>query len=116
MQIVSKEYVPVPVAKAIVARRLNEDREETSLVVESTYRYLEMFSKCGEEEAEKAYRMLREELGLKDITAAMLVSILPETIDEVRIMLDFEGRLLETSEIEKIIEILKSTCMSEEGE
>ncbi len=115
MQIVSKEYIPVPVAKGILARRLGEDKE-VSPMLESTYHYLTLFSKCGEGEAAEAYRKLREDFNLKDITAAMLVSIMPETIDEVRIMLDFEDRLLETEEIEKILEVLHTTCMSGEGE
>ena len=50
------------------------------------------------------------------IFSSSSVSLVPRTIDEIRVMLDFEDRLIETEELEKIVELLKNTCIESSGE
>lgn len=109
MKILKAEYIPVPLAKKLLEENVRVGEE--SPLVQRTMTYLSTFTKCDPDVAKQVYEKLRNEFGLKDITASMIVSLVPRTIDEIRVMLDFEERLLETEELEKIIELLKNTCI-----
>jgi len=109
LKVLKAEYIPVPLAKKLLEE--NVKIEEGSPLVQRTIMYLSTFTKCDPEAAKQVYEKLRNEFGLKDITASMIVSLVPRTIDEIRVMLDFEDKLLETEELEKIVELLKNACM-----
>ena len=111
MRVVSQRYVPLPVAKKIL-EAVSELVQENPIVAR-TYEYLSRFSKCDAEKAERAVKRLIEELGLSEIVAVNIVNILPQTIHEVRPLLELEPRTLTPEEVEKIVEILKEECGSE---
>ncbi len=108
MQIVSKKYVPIPIAKRIVEETLETTRDNP--IVARTYEYLIAFSKCSSDAAEKAVEKLVKELGLREETAIMLINIMPETIDEARPLFELEKKLVETQDIERALEILRESC------
>lgn len=114
MRVLKAEYIPIPLAKKLLEE--NVKMEEVSPLVQRTMVYLSTFTKCDPDVAKQVYGRLRDEFGLKDLTASMIVSIVPRTIDEIRVMLDFEDRLIETEELEKIVELLKNTCIESSGE
>ncbi|HIC98537.1 MAG TPA: hypothetical protein EYP08_02450 [Pyrodictiaceae archaeon] len=114
MKVLKAEYIPVPLAKKLLEENVKSGEE--SPLVQRTMTYLSAFTKCDPNVAKQVYEKLRNDFGLKDITASMIVSLVPRTIDEIRVMLDFEDKLFETEELKKIVELLKNTCMKDSGE
>jgi DNA-directed RNA polymerase subunit F len=108
LKIVSKRYVPIPVAKRILDE--TAALAEGNPLVQRTYEYLTRFSKCDPDSAERAVRRLIEEVGLSELVAVNLVNIVPESVHEVRSIVEMESKVLETSKIEKILSILREEC------
>jgi len=103
-EIIECKSIPIPVARKILEERI--ESEESTDIQRKTYNYLLKFSKCNPEVAEQVYKELIETFNLKDDTAAMLVNILPETIDEARIVLTVEDKVFTTEEVKKILQVL----------
>ncbi len=113
-EVESFELVSLPEAYKIISmvvERMQKKNRPVKDVVKNTLNYLSKLSKCSPEAAEKARKRLIEE-GFAPITAAMMVSILPDTVHEARVLLDFEKRLVETEELEKALQILREECGS----
>jgi len=109
-----KEISPISIPEAY--KLLKELREKimardksVNPIIERTLEYLSKLAKCEPDAAVKARRRLIEE-GFDARTAAILVSIYPESIHEARVLLDFEKRLVETGELEKALSILREEC------
>ncbi len=108
MKVLSRRYVPIPVAKRILDEVLPYVQENP--LVQRTYEYLMRFAKCDAEAAERAVRRLIEELGLSELTAVNLVNIVPESVHEARAILEVEGRVVEPEKVEKAVSIVKQEC------
>ncbi len=118
-EVIGSEPLSLPEAYYLLKQareRILARRGVSNSIMDRTLEYLAKLSKCGHEEARRARRRLIEELGFDSRTAAILVSILPESIHEARVMLDFEKRLVETEELERALEILREECGSREEE
>ncbi|MCS7108150.1 MAG: hypothetical protein RMH77_01040 [Sulfolobales archaeon] len=89
-----------------ILRKLMESKE-FSHMVSRVYEYASKMVKCvdGAKVVEELVK-----LGLKEITAVMLVNNCPNSVDEILTLLNFEGRTSEQEELNKISEILKSCC------
>jgi len=109
-QVLSQEYVPIPVAKEIVKKV--KEQGTSNPIIERTLEYLSRFSKCSAEKALEAMKELIEKLDFSPITATILVNIAPKTLDEARVLLDFEKRLVETETLEQALNIIKEKCRS----
>ncbi|MET1101682.1 MAG: hypothetical protein ABWW69_04310 [Pyrodictiaceae archaeon] len=110
-QILSQEFVPIPVAKEIVKKV--KEQGTSNPIIERTLEYLSRFSKCDAKRALEAMRELTEKLDFSPITATILVNIVPKTIDEARVLLDFEKRLVETETLEQALDIIRRKCLEE---
>ncbi len=114
MQVIGFKEIPIPIVKKILEEELKKQEAlgitlDLSSLAYRTKEYVDEVSKCDSEKAERAYNRLLEK-GLREITAAILVNILPKTVDEARILLNFEPRTLTTEEIEEILRILEEEC------
>ncbi|MEM0453867.1 MAG: hypothetical protein QXO98_04355 [Sulfolobales archaeon] len=89
-----------------VLKKLMES-EEFSHMVSRVYEYASKMIKC-----DSGMKVVEElvKLGLKEITAVMLVNNCPNSPDELRVFLNFESRTFETEELNKVLEILSSCC------
>ena len=114
MKVLEQRYVPLPVAKKIV-EELGDIVQENPLLAR-TYEYLSRFSKCDANAAERAVKRLIDEVGLSEIVAVNIVNVLPQSIHEIRPILELERRVLSTEEVEKILNVLREECGGLGGE
>ncbi len=89
------EREPIPEERRELLKRLKE--------------YLDRVVKCDAENAEKLYQELLN-LGLMEISAAMIVDIRPISIGELRTLLHFETRMPDEEVLRKILELLDQYC------
>ena len=114
MEIIHFEEVPIPMVKKILEEELKKQEElgirlDMSSLAYRTRDYVKTISKCSSEGAERAFRKLTS-MGLKGITAAILINVVPKSVDEARILLNFESKTFTTEEIEQLLQILKEEC------
>lgn len=90
-------------------KKLVDSGEGVSSMMMRVYEYVTRMNKCdrGDEIVSKLIDM-----GFKEVTAVMLVNNCPKSLDEVRVMLNFEDRTPDTDVLEKVLEILGSCCTS----
>ncbi len=92
---------------AELLKNLMSSGEEFSHMVSRVYEYASKMVRCvnGGEVVEELVK-----LGLKEVTAVMLVNNCPGSVDEVRVLLNFESKVFESEELERILEILSGCC------
>lgn len=104
-EILEKKEVSIPEAKKLLESRIDEG--EALDLQRRTYAYLQKFSKCDPEKAEKVIEKLMKDFGLRREVAVMLVNIMPETVDEARTILTLETKVFTTEELSKVLEALE---------
>ncbi|ARM75901.1 RNA polymerase Rpb4 family protein [Acidianus manzaensis] len=102
--IIEEHYIPYSVAKKYILEMIKNN--ENSSVVQRTYEYLNLISKCSDEDALKVMEELKEVVERED-TRALLASICPESQDDVKAILQIEGKNYSDDDITKIIEVIK---------
>ncbi len=109
-RLVSTKYVPYAVARALLAKRVQEgDVPEITL---RTWNYLRLFGEGDEDLALQALEKLKE-LGLSEETATNIVSICPKTRGEVRSILQMGGEVTyEEEKLDSILEAIRDFCKS----
>jgi len=118
LEIRSYEDIPIPLAKEYIEKYLERLRElgvpdsELSTVA-SIHEYTSKFSKCSPNDAKEIFEVLTKEIGFKHVTAAMIINIVPTTLDELRMLLQFEPQVPEEEVLEKVLELLRERCASE---
>ncbi|RLE52093.1 MAG: RNA polymerase Rpb4 [Candidatus Methanomethylicota archaeon] len=80
---------------------------ELSPMQRVTLDYASKLAKLPSEKAEALVSKLVEEFKLSRFTAVQIANILPQTIEELRTLLVVEGRIFLTSELEKMLSIIK---------
>ncbi|ADY01421.1 RNA polymerase Rpb4 [Vulcanisaeta moutnovskia 768-28] len=81
----------------------------TDDVVNNTLNYLRKFSRISPDKAKDLISELMKRFGLAKLTAIQIVNLMPQTTDELRILLGTEKREFSDKEIEDILNLLKST-------
>jgi len=86
------------------------EREVTAPpLLTKTLEYLRKFSKMSPESA-KLLREKLKEYNLKEETIVMIINICPESLDELRSLLELEERFVETEKAEEILSLIKEHC------
>ncbi len=93
-----------------VVDKIMEREGSVPILLSKTLEYLSKFSKIDPDSAQ-GLRKILEKYGLKQETIIMIMNICPKTIDELRTLLDFEEKVMETETIEEIIESIKPYCI-----
>lgn len=88
-------------------KNLLDSGEEFSYMVSRVYEYASKMARCVSSD-EVVDGLIK--LGLKEITAVMLVNNCPSSRDEVKALLNFESKTFTDEELEKVLEILSSCC------
>lgn len=109
-EIKGSREVSIPEVKRILEKRMDEG--DVSDVVIRTYEYVRKFTKCDEEKIEELRGFL-EEKGFNERTIAMILSICPTTIEELRSLLVFEDKTYDTDVLNEIVETIKKYIISE---
>jgi len=71
-----------------------------------TLDYVSKFSKANVADAEKVLEKLIKDFGLEESEAVQIINCMPETVDELRIFLAGGRKIIETSKLESITNLL----------
>lgn len=71
-----------------------------------TFDYVSKFSKVDAEAAEKLVEKLVTEFGLEEEEAVQIVNCMPKSIEELRVFLAVGRKIIETSRLEAIVNLL----------
>nr|WP_010978431.1 DNA-directed RNA polymerase subunit F [Sulfurisphaera tokodaii] len=106
LKIEEEHYVPYSFAKKILQDLISNGTSST--ILQRTFEYLNSVAKCSSEDALKIMDELKEIIQREDVRA-VIASICPTTIEEVRSILVLDsGKTYTTEQIQKIINIVKS--------
>jgi DNA-directed RNA polymerase subunit F len=103
-----KIEVPYAVVKDLLKKR--RESGEFSSLQNLTLDVASKIAKVDSQKAEDLIKKLVDEFKLSRFSAVQIANILPKTIEELRILTITEGRVLLTSELQKILEVIKSFC------
>ena len=79
-----------------------------------TLDYASKFSKVSSESAENLLEELKEKAGLDEEEAVQIVNCMPKSIEELRVFLAGGRRIVETSKLELILDLLNKYRESED--
>ncbi|MEL9939754.1 MAG: hypothetical protein QW632_00505 [Ignisphaera sp.] len=111
-EIIEYHDIPNSIAKRILEKYIANLRGEASEIVKVTLEYLDKVEKCDYEKIENLYNELKK-FGFKETTLAMILNILPRSVDELRALLVFEDRVPEEDVLKNVVEIISNTCKTE---
>ncbi len=115
---VSFRDIPIPIAKKYIEEYIEMLRKlglEEGSVAQSMLEYVSQFTKCDPDKAEELYEKLVKDLGFREITASMIINIVPTAIDELRTLLQFEPSVPEEDVLQKVLDLLEEYCSSSES-
>ena len=107
VEILSQRHVPIPVAKELLEKHVPDI--EANPVLAKVHEYLRRFSKCSSEAAEKAMEELVAN-GFSSLAAAMLVNLVPRTVEEAKALLGNIDGGYDDEKIEAAVSVLAATC------
>ncbi|MUM64463.1 DNA-directed RNA polymerase subunit F [Acidianus infernus] len=99
-----EHYIPYSVAKKYVYELIRNGNN--SSILQRTYEYLNSITKCNDEDAAKLMEELAQ-LVEKEEIRAVIASICPTTVDEVRSILASDSKNYGQEILEKIVELVK---------
>jgi DNA-directed RNA polymerase, subunit F (EC 2.7.7.6) len=106
IRVIEEHHIPYSVAKKYLQDLISNGN--SSNLLQRTFDYLNSISKCDSKGAEQIMEELKE-IVKKEELRAMIASLCPQTIDEVRIILATDTSTTYTTEqVQKIIEIVKN--------
>lgn len=91
------------------AKKIMEDIGEENLdqLQRRTFDYVSKFAKIDAEVAEKLVQKLVADFGLEEVEAVEIVNCMPKSIEELRVFLAGGRKIIETSKLEAVIDLLK---------
>jgi DNA-directed RNA polymerase subunit F len=116
VKILEEEKLSNPEAYELLKKTVDKILEKEASVppfLSKTLEYLKKFSKIDAETA-RALKKRLEEYSLKEETIVMIVNICPQTLDELRPLLELEEKFVETETAKKILEEVRKYCKLEE--
>ncbi len=104
-KILEKKEVTIAFVKHFLEER--SKTSELSPMQRVALDYASKITKLAEEDAEKLVNRLIETFNLSRFTAVQIANILPQSIEELRPLLIVEGRIFLTSDLEKMLSIIR---------
>jgi len=101
--------IPYAVAKKLLEKYAQKLGGNVSELVRIVMEYLNNVVKCNEDVIEELYNELRK-YELKETTIAMILNILPQTIDELKTLMVFEERIPDENMLKEIINMINEQC------
>jgi len=100
---ITEKNLTVPQVKELLESLAEEDLDQFQ---RRTLDYASKFSKVYAEAAEKLIEKLVQEFGLEEGEAIQIVNCMPRSIDELKVFLVGGRKIIETSKLESIINLL----------
>ena len=100
---VREKILTVPQVKKLLESLGEENLDQFQ---RRTLDYASKFSKVNAEAAEKLIETLVEEFGLKEDEAVQIVNCMPKSIEELKVFLAGGRKIIETSKLEAIVNLL----------
>ncbi|ADN49939.1 RNA polymerase Rpb4 family protein [Vulcanisaeta distributa] len=108
-RIINSEDIPMAEALRILEEKLlSANPSITDEVVNNTLDYLRKFSKVGPDKARELISELMKRFGLARLTTIQIVDLMPQTADELRVLLGAEKREFSDKDVEEILNLLKN--------
>jgi len=92
-------------------KKLLEDIGEENLdqFQRRTLDYVNKFSKVDPEKAEELLQVIVKEYGIDESEAIQVINCMPETVEELRVFLAGGRKIIETSKLQAIVELLNES-------
>ncbi|NHV11873.1 MAG: hypothetical protein HA488_01455 [Candidatus Verstraetearchaeota archaeon] len=103
-----KIEVPYAVVKDLLKKRM--ETGDLSTLQNLTLDVSSKIAKIDSQKADDLIKKLVDEFKLSRFSAVQIANILPKTIEELRVLTLTEGRVLLTSELQRILEVIRSFC------
>ncbi len=100
---VSESRLTLPQVKKILETIGEENLDQFQ---RRTLDYANKFSKVEPEKAEELLQTLTKEYGLEEAEGVQIINCMPETVDELRVFLAGGKKIIETSKLHTIVELL----------
>ena len=100
---ISESKLTLPQVKKALASVGEENLDQFQ---RRTFDYASKFAKATPEDAEKLLEVLVKEYGLDEDEAVQIVNSMPETVDELRIFLAGGRKIIESTKLQAIVELL----------
>ncbi len=103
MEVIEEKPVSIVEVKKILTQR----KKEGELIYEqkAVLEYAKQFDKVKPKQVEEALKKL-EEMGITEELRVKIVDVLPETVEQVKLLFEKQRKVLSDEEINKIIEIV----------
>jgi DNA-directed RNA polymerase subunit F len=100
---VSESRLTVPQVKKILETIGEENLDQFQ---RRTLDYVKKFAKVDPEKAEDLLQTLIKDYDLNEAEAVQIINCMPETVDELRVFLAGGKKIIETSKLNTIVELL----------
>ena len=100
---ISESRLTLPQVKKVLESVGEENLDQLQ---RRTLDYVNKFSKVDPEKAEELLQTLVKEYEIDEAEAIQILNCLPETVDELRIFLAGGRKIIETSKLQAIVELL----------
>ena len=110
-EIVGREVIP----GASVKKILEDYSEENELTYEQnlTLNHLARFDMYSVEDAEELFQRLKDDLGLRDKVAALIVNLIPKDLADLRLIFAKEPTKIDKEDMEKILSLVDEYSIKE---
>jgi DNA-directed RNA polymerase subunit F len=100
---ISESRLTLPQVKKVLESVGEENLDQLQ---RRTLDYVNKFAKVDPEKAEELLQTLVKEYEIDEAEAIQIINCLPETVDELRIFLAGGRKIIETSKLKSIVELL----------
>jgi DNA-directed RNA polymerase subunit F len=100
---VTEKKLTLPQVKKIMESIGEENLDQLQ---RRTFDYVSKFSKVEAEASEKLVQRLMTDFGLEEVEAIEIVNCMPKSIEELRVFLAGGRKIIETSKLEAIVNML----------
>ena len=100
---ISESRLTLPQVKKVLESVGEENLDQLQ---RRTLDYVNKFSKVDPEKAEELLQTLVKEYEIDEAEAIQIINCLPETVDELRVFLAGGRKIIETSKLHQIVELL----------
>jgi DNA-directed RNA polymerase subunit F len=100
---VTEKRLTIPQVKKIMESIGEENLDQLQ---RRTFDYVSKFSKVEPEKTEKLLQKLVGDFGLEEVEAVQIVNSLPKSVEELRVFLAGGRKIIETSKLEAIVNLL----------
>jgi DNA-directed RNA polymerase subunit F len=104
-KIINEENITISEAKHILEKTI-KNKDEAGEFQRRTIDYLAKFAKLDFQQAKKLVKELVKQFKIEEVEAIQIVNCMPESIDEIRIILAAKGKIIESEKLKGILDVL----------